>query len=211
MDASALVAGFAPSASVDTASAMAVFDKPGSVDTGGEELAGFALDSLGRPRAAPHRDARGFQVPADGLSAHPRALLDARERPPPKAGGGPMRTLDATLQQFGEFLLKVRLVTEKAAPFCVRWVRGAGAGGGQHAESGLLRAPVLVPRPGIVATPPSSTPPSPAPRRHRDRTTRLPGRGERKPLAGRVVADEGSVYRTRAPFRMRMIRRRRTG
>jgi hypothetical protein len=34
-----------------------------------------------------------------------------------------MRELEATLQQFGEFLLKQRLVKEKAAPFCVRWVR----------------------------------------------------------------------------------------
>jgi integron integrase len=34
-----------------------------------------------------------------------------------------MRELEASLQQFGEFLLKARLVTEKAAPYCVRWVR----------------------------------------------------------------------------------------
>jgi integron integrase len=34
-----------------------------------------------------------------------------------------MRDLEATLQQFGEFLLKGGLVKEKAAPFCVRWVR----------------------------------------------------------------------------------------
>lgn len=34
-----------------------------------------------------------------------------------------MRELEATLQQFGEFLLKGRLVKEKAAPHCVRWVR----------------------------------------------------------------------------------------
>ncbi|MGH9253212.1 MAG: integron integrase [Vicinamibacterales bacterium] len=34
-----------------------------------------------------------------------------------------MRELDASLQQFGEFLLKARLVKEKAAPYCVRWVR----------------------------------------------------------------------------------------
>ncbi len=34
-----------------------------------------------------------------------------------------MRELETSLQQFGEFLLKARLVHEKAAPFCVRWVR----------------------------------------------------------------------------------------
>lgn len=34
-----------------------------------------------------------------------------------------MRELDTSLQQFGEFLLKARLVKEKAAPYCVRWVR----------------------------------------------------------------------------------------
>ena len=30
-----------------------------------------------------------------------------------------MRELEASLQQFGEFLLKARLVNEKAAPYCV--------------------------------------------------------------------------------------------
>ncbi len=34
-----------------------------------------------------------------------------------------MRELEASLQQFGEFLLKARLVKESAAPYCVRWVR----------------------------------------------------------------------------------------
>jgi excisionase family DNA binding protein len=34
-----------------------------------------------------------------------------------------MRDLEASLQQFGEFLLKARLVKEKSAPYCVRWVR----------------------------------------------------------------------------------------
>jgi len=34
-----------------------------------------------------------------------------------------MRELEASLQQFGEFLLKARLVKETAAPYCVRWVR----------------------------------------------------------------------------------------
>ena len=34
-----------------------------------------------------------------------------------------MRELEASLQQFGELLLKGRLVREKAAPHCVRWVR----------------------------------------------------------------------------------------
>jgi hypothetical protein len=50
MDTSALVAGFAASESVDTGSEMAGFDRPKSVDTRGGEIAGFALDSLGRPR-----------------------------------------------------------------------------------------------------------------------------------------------------------------
>ena len=35
-----------------------------------------------------------------------------------------MRELETSLQQFGEFLLKAQLVQEKAAPYCVRWVRG---------------------------------------------------------------------------------------
>jgi integrase len=34
-----------------------------------------------------------------------------------------VRELEASLQQFGEFLLRARLVKEKAAPHCVRWVR----------------------------------------------------------------------------------------
>lgn len=34
-----------------------------------------------------------------------------------------MRELESSLQQFGEFLLKARVVKEKAAPYCVRWVR----------------------------------------------------------------------------------------
>jgi integron integrase len=34
-----------------------------------------------------------------------------------------MRELETSLQQFGEFLLRARLVTERAAPYCVRWVR----------------------------------------------------------------------------------------
>lgn len=34
-----------------------------------------------------------------------------------------MRELDTSLQQFGEFILKARLVKEKAAPYCIRWVR----------------------------------------------------------------------------------------
>ena len=35
-----------------------------------------------------------------------------------------MREMEASLQQFGEFLLKAHLVREQAAPYCVRWVRG---------------------------------------------------------------------------------------
>ena len=34
-----------------------------------------------------------------------------------------MRELETSLQQFGEFILKARLVKEHAAPYCVRWVR----------------------------------------------------------------------------------------
>ena len=34
-----------------------------------------------------------------------------------------VRELEASLQQFGEFLLRAQLVREKAAPYCVRWVR----------------------------------------------------------------------------------------
>ena len=34
-----------------------------------------------------------------------------------------MRELERSLQQFGEFVLKTQLVKEKAAPYCVRWVR----------------------------------------------------------------------------------------
>jgi integron integrase len=34
-----------------------------------------------------------------------------------------MRELEASLQPFGEFLLKARLVRENAGPYCVRWVR----------------------------------------------------------------------------------------
>ena len=34
-----------------------------------------------------------------------------------------MRELETSLQQFGEFVLKAQLVNEKAAPYCVRWVR----------------------------------------------------------------------------------------
>ena len=31
--------------------------------------------------------------------------------------------METSLQQFGEFVLKAQLVKEKAAPYCVRWVR----------------------------------------------------------------------------------------
>jgi integron integrase len=34
-----------------------------------------------------------------------------------------MRENETSLQEFGEFLLKARLITPKAAPYCVRWVR----------------------------------------------------------------------------------------
>jgi integron integrase len=34
-----------------------------------------------------------------------------------------MREQEPSLQEYGEFLLKARLVKEKAAPYCVRWVR----------------------------------------------------------------------------------------
>jgi hypothetical protein len=34
-----------------------------------------------------------------------------------------VRELETSLQQFGEFLMKAQLVKEKAAPYCVRWVR----------------------------------------------------------------------------------------
>ena len=34
-----------------------------------------------------------------------------------------MRELESSLQSFGEYLLKARLVQPKAAPYCVRWVR----------------------------------------------------------------------------------------
>ena len=34
-----------------------------------------------------------------------------------------MRELETSLQQFGEFVLKAQLVKDKAAPYCVRWVR----------------------------------------------------------------------------------------
>ena len=34
-----------------------------------------------------------------------------------------MRDLETSLQQFGEFILKARLVKEQAALYCVRWVR----------------------------------------------------------------------------------------
>ncbi len=34
-----------------------------------------------------------------------------------------MRQGEASLQQFGVFLFTARLVREKAAPHCVRWVR----------------------------------------------------------------------------------------
>src|ERR1044071_9437101 len=44
------VAGFARSESVDTSPEMASFAGAESVDTTGGEIAGFALDSLGRPR-----------------------------------------------------------------------------------------------------------------------------------------------------------------
>ena len=33
-----------------------------------------------------------------------------------------MREVEASLQPFGEFLVRARLVREKAAPHCVRWV-----------------------------------------------------------------------------------------
>jgi hypothetical protein len=43
--------------------------------------------------------------------------------PAERRKGRNVRELEASLQQFGEFLLRARLVKEKAAPYCVRWVR----------------------------------------------------------------------------------------
>ena len=34
-----------------------------------------------------------------------------------------MRDFEGSLQRFGEFLLRARMVREQAAPHCVRWVR----------------------------------------------------------------------------------------
>lgn len=45
-----------------------------------------------------------------------RSLLHSR----PRLG---MREIEASLQQFGEYLLRARLVREKAQPYFVRWVR----------------------------------------------------------------------------------------
>ena len=50
VDTSALVAGFGGLESVDTSPEMAGFDWSESVDTTDGEIAGFAFDSLGRPR-----------------------------------------------------------------------------------------------------------------------------------------------------------------
>ena len=41
----------------------------------------------------------------------------------PACGRRAVRELETTLQQFGEFLLRGRLVRERAAPYCVGWVR----------------------------------------------------------------------------------------
>ncbi|MEQ1912584.1 MAG: hypothetical protein ABMA15_27440, partial [Vicinamibacterales bacterium] len=46
---------------------------------------------------------------ADPLLAHTLAVV--------------VRELESSLQQFGEFLLRERLVKENAAPYCVRSVR----------------------------------------------------------------------------------------
>src|SRR5438876_3874292 len=54
-------------------------------------------------------------VPAPPLPWHGGCI--ARRR------GRPLRELEASLQQFGEFLLRAQLVKEKAAPYCVRSVR----------------------------------------------------------------------------------------
>ena len=40
-----------------------------------------------------------------------------------------MREIEASLQQFGEVLLRARLMREKAAPYCVRWVPISDAAG----------------------------------------------------------------------------------
>lgn len=45
------------------------------------------------------------------------------QRLPRFYSGTAMREIEASLQPFGEFLLKARLVKEHAAPYCVRWVR----------------------------------------------------------------------------------------
>ena len=34
-----------------------------------------------------------------------------------------MRELETSLQQFGEFVLNAQFVKERAAPYCVRWIR----------------------------------------------------------------------------------------
>lgn len=43
--------------------------------------------------------------------------------PADQTEGYEVRDLEASRQPFGDFLLKARLVNQKAAPYCVRWVR----------------------------------------------------------------------------------------
>jgi len=73
------VAGFAPSESADTSSDMVGFAGPDSVSTTAEEIAGFALDSLGRPRPRTGIPA-AFRMAAGDLPANARRVLDERKR-----------------------------------------------------------------------------------------------------------------------------------
>jgi integron integrase len=53
----------------------------------------------------------------------------------------PAREVEASLQAFGEFLLRSRLVQEKVAPYCVRWVRQfLNSPGGDGSLSERVRA-----------------------------------------------------------------------
>lgn len=82
---------------------------------GQPRLASVPRDVIEHDRSRPGRF--GNRKPEHKVAA----TLTARARRMPALGG--MRELETSLQQFGEFLLKARLVNEKAAPYCVRWVR----------------------------------------------------------------------------------------
>jgi hypothetical protein len=91
-------------------------------------MAGASLNRSWRWRSPAGPEPVGISTDETRSSVRSTTSADNRPNvievvPDGRDGGTAVRELEASLQQFGEFVLKATLVKEKAAPYCVRWVR----------------------------------------------------------------------------------------